>query len=261
MIKTSTHDGITTIAFDRPETLNALTRELGEQALCALRDAAASGAKAVVLTGTGRAFSAGADLVGFSAVGAQGGEALAQSVGRDMREAMNPLSEAIADSPIPVISAVNGPCVGGGVGIALAADVAIAARSAYFLLPQVTQLGIVPDLGATWALPRKLGRARALGASLLGERIDAERAEAWGLIWKCVDDAALMDEAMAIARQLARSPSAAVRATRALIDAAPSATLHTQLEQERLCQVEFVGSAFFREAVARFVTVSSNLGR
>lgn len=261
MIKTSTHDGITTITFDRPEALNALTRELGEQALCALRDAAASGAKAVVLTGSGRAFSAGADLVGFSALAVRGGEALAQGVGRDMQEALNPLSEAIADSPIPVISAVNGPCVGGGVGIALAADVVIAARSAYFLVPQVAQLGIVPDLGATWELPRKVGRARALGASLLGERIPAERAEAWGLIWRCVDDAALMDEAMAIALQLARSPSAAVRATRTLIDAAPCTTLPAQLEQERLWQAEFVGSEFFHEAVARFAAASSRKGK
>jgi len=261
MIKTSTHDGITTITLDRPETLNALTRELGERALGALRDAAASGAKAVVLTGSGRAFSAGADLVGFSDLAAQGGEALAQGVGRDMQEALNPLTEAIADSPIPVISAVNGPCVGGGVGIALAADVVLAARSAYFLIPQVAQLGIVPDLGATWELPRRIGRARALGASLLGERIAAERAEAWGLVWKCVDDAALMDEATAMARQLARLPSAAVRATRTLIDAAPRTTLPAQLEQERLWQVEFLGSDFFRAAVARFVAASSREGK
>ena len=252
MVKVSEQDGIVTIAFDRPEALNALTRELGEQALIAFRNAVAGGARTVVLSGSGRAFSVGADLAMCAEMMAGGPEVVPREIGRDMQEVLNPLTRAIAESPIPVVCAVHGPCVGGSLGVALAADVVIAARSAYFLVPQVAQLGIVPDLGATWSLPRLLGRSRALGLALLGERIDAAQAEQWGLIWRCVDDAALWDEALAVAQRLARVPAAVVRATRTLIDAAPHVPLVDQLEAERLLQVEFLGTEFFRGAVARF---------
>jgi 2-(1,2-epoxy-1,2-dihydrophenyl)acetyl-CoA isomerase len=255
MIKTSTYDGVVTIALDRPEALNALTRELAQAVLDALRNAIVDGARAVVLTGTGRAFSAGADLVAAAPAVVNG--TAAGRIGRDMREATSPLIEAIGDSSVPVVCAVNGPCVGGAVGLALAADIVVAARSAYFLIPQVATLGIVPDLGATWQLPRLLGRARALGAQLLGERIPAQRAQDWGLIWKCVADESLADEAMSIACRLAGVSAASMRATRRLTDAAPGATLAGQLEQERRLQVELADSDFFRVAVERFMATSS----
>ncbi|MGO4393636.1 enoyl-CoA hydratase-related protein [Variovorax sp. M-6] len=256
MIKTTLQDGIATIAFDRPEALNALTRETGTLGLAALQGAIRDGARAVILTGNGRAFCAGADLAvaGQLANGVtQGGE---EDIGLRMQETLNPLVQAISSSPVPVISAVNGACVGGGAGLALAADMVLAARSAYFLLPQAPVLGFVPDLGATWQLPRMIGRSRAFGMSLLGERITAEQAQAWGLVWKCVDDAVLMDEAMALARKLAAIPSSALCATRELLDAAPEATLPDQLEQERLIQMELLRSPFFREACARFASAS-----
>ncbi|WP_454752832.1 enoyl-CoA hydratase-related protein [Cupriavidus necator] len=252
-------DGVVTITFDRPQALNALTRELCEQALTALHAAAGRAARSIILTGRGRAFSAGIDLAMCAGMMDRDPEVVSREIGRDMLEVLNPLTRAVAESPIPVVCAVNGACAGGSLGIALAADVVIAARSAYFLVPQAA-LGIVPDLGATWALPRKVGRARALGMALLGERISAERAEAYGLIWRCVDDSALMDEARATARRLAATPAATIQTTRTLIDAAAKSTLADQLEVERLRQVEFLGSAFFRDACARFVTREKNQG-
>jgi 2-(1,2-epoxy-1,2-dihydrophenyl)acetyl-CoA isomerase len=256
MVEFSQQDAIATIAFNRPEALNALSESLMKQATAALTQAATGGARAIVLTGVGRAFSAGGDLEGFAEVIARGHEVVPREIGRWMRESFHLLVEAIARSPIPVVAAVNGPCAGGAVGVALAADVVIAARSAYFLVPQVAQLGIVPDLGATWALPRNVGRARGLSAALLGERITGERAEAWGLIWKCVDDTTLMHEATAIAQRLAGAPAGVVHATRALIDAAPRTTLADQLEAERAAQIEFLGTEAFRKAVARFIAAS-----
>lgn len=250
MVKVDLEDGVATLTLDRPQVLNALTRELALAALVALREVVAGGARAILLTGAGRAFSSGADL--GSAAPAVASGAIAEQVGRDMAQATNPLIEAIADAPVPVVCAVNGPCVGGGVGLALAADVVVAARSAYFLIPQVAALGIVPDLGATWELPRKIGRARALGMQLLGDRITAERAEQWGLIWQCVDDAGLREEALRIARLLASMPGDAVRAARALTDGAATATLAQQLESERQAQMRLLTGDFFRDAVLRF---------
>jgi 2-(1,2-epoxy-1,2-dihydrophenyl)acetyl-CoA isomerase len=258
MIKTTLQDGIATIAFDRPEALNALTRDTGTRGLAALQGAIREGARAVILTGNGRAFCAGADLAAAASLVnglAQDGE---EDIGLRMQETLNPLVEALSASPVPVISAVHGACVGGGAGLALAADLVLAGRSAYFMLPQAPLLGFVPDLGATWQLPRRVGRSRAFGMSLLGERIPAEQAQAWGLVWKCVDDAVLMDEAMALARKLAAIPSAALRATRELLDAAPDTTLHDQLEQERLVQMKLLRSPFFQEACARFASSSSS---
>ncbi|RQO61247.1 enoyl-CoA hydratase [Variovorax sp. KBW07] len=256
MIKTTLQDGIATIAFDRPEALNALTRETGTLGLAALQGAIRDGARAVILTGNGRAFCAGADLAVAGQLVNDATPDGEEDIGLRMQETLNPLAQAISSSPVPVISAVNGACVGGGAGLALAADMVLAARSAYFQLPQVPVLGFVPDLGATWQLPRMIGRSRAFGMSLLGERITAEQAQAWGLVWKCVDDAVLMDEAMALARRLSAISPDALRAMRELFDAAPDATLPDQLEQERLVQMKLLHSPFFREACARFAAGS-----
>ncbi|PWW45971.1 2-(1,2-epoxy-1,2-dihydrophenyl)acetyl-CoA isomerase [Melaminivora alkalimesophila] len=242
------------ITLGRPEVLNALSRELAERTMAALEDATGQGARAIVLAGAGRAFSAGADLAGFDELRQKDVASVPAAIGRDMREVLNPLTQAIAESPVPVVCAIQGACAGGSVGVALAADVVLMARSSYLLIPQVAQLGIVPDLGATWWMPRLAGRARALGAMLLGERVGAEQAAAWGLVWACVDDAALADEALRLAERLARTPSAVVRATRELVDAAPEATLVEQLEAERQVQIGFLGTAHFHERVARFLT-------
>jgi 2-(1,2-epoxy-1,2-dihydrophenyl)acetyl-CoA isomerase len=250
------HSDVAVITLNRPQALNALVRSMGEQALAALHEAVATGARSIVLTGVGRAFCAGADLAAIAEGFNSSPDDVAQSIGSDMLKVFNPLSLAIAQAPIPVVCAVNGPCVGGGVGLALAADIVIAARSAYFLVPQVASLGVVPDLGATWELPRAMGRARALGAMLLGERMGAEQAQDWGLIWQCVDDAALLDQALSLASRLANVPAETVQAARQLVDAAPHTTPANQLDAERALQVRFLGTAFFRERVARFLSSS-----
>lgn len=253
-VRREVHDGIATLTLDRAQALNALGPPLLEALLAALRACTADDrVRAIVLTGAGRAFSGGGDIGYFGDVLAGGPAHAQQEIGRGMEEVGNPITQAIADCAVPVVAAVNGPCVGAGVGIALAADVVIAARSAYFLVPQVPQLGAVPDLGATWSLPRLLGRSRALGMALLGERIDAAKAEQWGLIWRCVDDAALSEEAHAIASRLGQASAAALRDTRQLIDAASDNTLARQLHDECVAQRRHVAGAFFNNACARFL--------
>ena len=241
------------IRLARPEAMNALNVELVEAVLDAFRDIVAQGsARAVLITGSGRAFSAGGDLSHFARTRSTHGENAARRIGEFMEAGGNALVEAIVGSPLPVVCAVNGPCVGGAVGIALAADMVLAARSAYFLIPQVEQLGVVPDFGATWVLARHLGRARALGLALLGERLGAERAEQWGLIWRCVDDERLEAEAIALVQRLARLPAAAIGATRALLDSATGSDCTTQLARERKVQMQMLDSDHPWQAFARF---------
>jgi len=247
------HDGIARLSFSRPEVLNALNVELLTEAVACLTELRQrDDVGAVVITGEGRGFSAGADL---SLAGQQLGTdaSVAQQVGYYMDNYAHPLVEAIFTFPAPVVAAVNGPAVGGGAGIALAADIVIAARSAYFMIVQPARLGLVPDLGATWLLQRLVGRARALGVSLLGERINAEQAERWGMIWKCVDDETLLPQAMAVASRLTQIPRLTLQATRELTDTATRLELFEQMKRERDRQLELCSSAFFGDAVAAFV--------
>jgi 2-(1,2-epoxy-1,2-dihydrophenyl)acetyl-CoA isomerase len=253
-VRGALQDGVTTLTLDRAEALNALSPPLMAELAQALRAAGDDErTRAIVLTGAGRAFSAGGDIGWFGEVLAGGGLHAQAEIGRYMEDVGNPLTQAIAECPVPVVAAVNGPCVGGAVGIALAADVVLAARSAYFLVPQVSQLGAVPDLGATWLLSRLLGRSRALGIALLGERIDAAQAEQWGLVWRCIADGDLQAEARALAQRLGRASAAALRDTRRLIDAAPAHSLEQQLACERTAQRRHVAGPFFHDACARFL--------
>lgn len=253
LVLSTLQDDVATITLNQPESLNAIGPEMLEALMAALRACAAGPARALVLTGAGRAFSPGADVKWFGAQAA-GGTAHAQSAISRFQADGSALTQAIAEFPLPVVAAVNGPCAGAGAAVALAADVVLAARSAYFLIPQVSQLCIVPDLGATWILPRLVGRGRALAACVLGERIDAARAEQWGLIWRCVDDADLPEQAAAAARRLASGSAAAVRDTRRLIDAAFATPLEGQLNAEVELQRSHLGADFFREACGRFLT-------
>lgn len=248
--------GVARLTFARPEVLNALNVAL-------LREAAAhldavrrrDDVRALVITGAGRGFSAGADLSAVADWREEQG-AIEQQVAHYMDAYGHPLIEAILDFPAPVVCAVNGPAVGGGAAIALAGDIVVAAQSAYFLIVQPARLGLVPDLGATWFLQRLVGRARALGIALLGEKVSAEQAQQWGMIWRCVADDALLAVAMALAAQLAQTAPGVVRATRELNDAATRAELVQQMKEERERQVVLSQSPVFRAGVAGFRTTA-----
>ncbi len=215
-------------------------------------------ARALLLTGEGKAFCAGADLSGMRATyggvpGDSDGRTLGQRTADIMREQSNRLVQELRELPIPVVCALNGAAVGGGVGLALAADVVIAASSAYFYLPSLPRLGIVPDLGATWFMSRLVGRARAAGFMLSGNRLSAERAERWGLVWACVDDAALLVEALTVARRLAAQPAHAVLEVRHALDAADRCSLAEQLDYEAERQRELIDRPEFAEGVRAFI--------
>jgi len=241
------------LRFNIPARLNPLTMPLQQAlraALARLRDAGDVGA--LVLTGAGRSFCVGADL---GSMGADAGAdaSLGQRTADAMEALSNPLIEDLRSLPFPVVSAVNGAAAGAGVGIALAADVVLAARSAYFYLPFMPRLGIVPDLGTTWFLERLVGRARALGLSMLGERLPAEQAAQWGLIWSCVDDGALQAQALALAQRLARLPAHAAVELRAAYESAARQPLADQLRYEAQRQRELIDRPTFAEGVQAFL--------
>jgi 2-(1,2-epoxy-1,2-dihydrophenyl)acetyl-CoA isomerase len=245
-------DGIATLTLNYPEKLNPIAIPLQED----LRDALARLAedrsvRCAILTGAGRAFCVGADLSGMGADPAD--ERSRGERSNDMMTRIsNPIIMALRELPIPVVAAVNGPAAGAGVGIALACDIVVAARSAYFYLPFMPRLGIVPDLGTTWFLPRLVGSARAMGMSLLGDRLPAEQAEQWGLIWSCVDDEALPGEARGVARKLAALPAHAIAEIRAAYAASAESGLAEQLRYEATRQRELIDRETFAEGVAAF---------
>lgn len=167
-------------------------------------------------------------------------------------ERMNPVVQALKELPVPVVCAINGVAAGGGVGLALAGDLVVAAKSSYFYLPFFPSLGAVPDMGATWALPRAIGRARALGLALTGEKLPAQTAQEWGLIWACVEDDRLETESRRLARRLAAMPRHSILEARAIFAAAETNTLAQQLDLERARQMELVDGESFAEGVRAF---------
>lgn len=242
---------IAILSLNIPSRLNPLTRPLQEALraqLARLRDEGE--VRAVVLTGAGRAFCVGADLGGMEAT-ASG--SLGAQVAHEMETLSNRLIEDLRSMPFPVVNAINGPVAGAGVGVALAADVVIAARSAYFYLPFMPRLGIVPDLGSTWFLERLVGRARAVGMSLLGERLSGEQAAQWGLVWSCVEDAELRTQAVAVAHRLARLPAHAAKEIRAAYESAASQSLVGQMSYEAQRQRELIDHPDFGEGVKAFM--------
>ena len=244
--------GVVTLTLNLPEKLNAMAIPLQVE----LREAIARVAsditvRAAVLTGSGKAFSVGADLTSLKDAPVD------RSLGGQMADWMEtvsiPLIQELRSLPVPLVCSVNGPAAGAGVGLALCGDVVIAARSAYFYLPFLPRLGIVPDLGCTWAIPRLAGRARSMGMALLDERLTAERAAQWGLIWDCVDDTLLGATATRLASQLGNLPQHAVLEARAAFDAAEAHTLEQQLHYEKERQRELVERPEFAEGVAAFL--------
>lgn len=242
---------VAVLSLHVPTRLNPLTLDIQR----GLRDRLArlcdeGTTRALVLTGSGKAFCVGADL---SSMGpAAGGGSLGQRTADTMAELSNRLIADIRALPFPVVSAVNGPAAGAGVGLALSADVVLAARSAYFYLPFMPKLGIVPDLGTTWFLERSIGRARAVALTLLADRLSAEQAVQWGLIWACVDDAVLRQEALAVAQRLARLPAHAAREIRHAYESAGSVPLEAQMHYEAERQRELIDRPEFAEGVKAF---------
>lgn len=246
-------DGIATVAIDNPRKMNALTGALYAAIRGALQAISADpSARVVVLTGAGKAFSVGADLDSLKKSG-HAGTTLGEETAELMRSVCGPLIEDMRSFPLPIVAAVNGVTAGAAVGVALAADVVIAARSAYFYLPFVPKLGILPDLGATWFLSRLLTRSRTNGLTLLGERLSAEQAANWGLIWSCVDDEAFPGEVRAMCERLAALPPGMALETRRAYDAAELHTLAAQLDYERQRQQSLLDSEAFAEGARAFL--------
>lgn len=202
------HSGsVARIRINRPNVLNALDRPTLEELIAALDQVRDEGrARALILTGEGRAFCAGVDLAAAGLTDRRAGAA--PDSGLVLESHFNPLVERLVALPVPIVSAVNGPAAGGGCSLALAGDIVLAARSAYFLQAFVN-LGLVPDVGSTWLLPRLIGKARAQAMMMLAERIPAETAESWGMIHRAVDDDVLAAEAEAMAARLSSGPTVA----------------------------------------------------
>ena len=238
------------ITLNRPERLNSFNGAMHE-ALAAALDAlerADPPVRALLLSGAGRGFCAGQDLADRAV--APGGEP--PDLAHSLETRYNPLVRRLRALPMPIVCAVNGVAAGAGANIALACDIVVAARSASFVQP-FCKLGLVPDSGGTWLLPRAVGTPRAMALAMLGERIDAERAKAWGMIWDCVDDAELGAHAEALAVHLASRPTAGLARMKRAIHAAAGHTLDEQLDLERDLQREAGRSDDYREGVAAFM--------
>jgi 2-(1,2-epoxy-1,2-dihydrophenyl)acetyl-CoA isomerase len=241
--------GVLSLTLNRPDKLNAFNPEMHKllrEALEEARDEA--GVRAVLLTGSGRGFCAGQDLSERNVSADAAPIDLSVSLGSHY----NPLVRRLRALPKPVVCAVNGVAAGAGANIALACDIVLAARSASFV-QSFSKLGLVPDSGGTYFLPRLVGSARAMGLALLAERLSAEDAERWGLIWKAVDDARLMEEASAIARIFAVGPTKGYGLIKKALHASAGNSLDSQLDLERDLQREAGLSADYREGVGAFM--------
>lgn len=225
-------DGVATVLLDRPETLNSMNDDLMLDITAAMRRIESDDrVRVAVLTGAGRGFCAGADLNGFGDDPTTAHED-AEASSDSMAEVFNPAMRAVKNCRVPTIARVNGPAAGGGLGLALACDIAIAGASAFFVATFGPRLGIVPDLGSTWTLPARLGGARAMGMAMLGDRIPANQAAEWGLIWKAVDDEQLDTAVAEAADVLKRTSPEAMRRIRESIDSASSRSFSEQLDVE-----------------------------
>jgi 2-(1,2-epoxy-1,2-dihydrophenyl)acetyl-CoA isomerase len=241
----SDRGAVRTLTLNRPATLNSFTAAMHGQLLPAL-DAAATDAsvRAVVVTGAGRAFCAGQDL-----------RDPAMTAGVDVGDVIErfyrPLATRVRSMPVPVIAAVNGVAAGAGANLALCCDLVVAARSASFI-QAFSKIGLVPDCGGTWLLPRLVGRARALGLAMTGDKLPAEEAARIGLIWQCVDDAELVATVAALADRLAGMPSKALAETRRALDAAMPLDFGAALALEAEAQRALGAGHDFAEGVAAF---------
>lgn len=241
-------DGVARLTLNRPDRLNSFTVEMHEEIADALALVQADAEiRALLLTGAGRGFCAGQDLGDRSV--APGGEPV--DLGDSIDRFYGPLIRTLAGMNKPTVCAVNGVAAGAGANIAFACDIVFAARSAKFI-QSFANIGLIPDSGGTWVLPRLVGQARALGLAMTGQPLAAEEAEAWGLIWKCVDDDALDAAASALAAKFAQGPTRGLVATKHAIRASALKSLEKQLIVERDLMRELGRSADYQEGVAAF---------
>jgi 2-(1,2-epoxy-1,2-dihydrophenyl)acetyl-CoA isomerase len=237
--------GIARLTLNRPDRLNSFTAEMHGEVAQALSEVERTGARVLVLTGAGRGFCAGQDLSDPAVAPGAGGADL----GVALEERYNPLIRRLAALPMPVIAAINGVAAGAGANIALACDIVLAARSARFI-QSFSNIGLIPDSGGTWTLPRHVGQARALGLAMTGQPLSAEQAESWGLIWRCVDDDKLAEETETLAAKFAQAPTAGLAETKRLMRAGLG--FDAALDAERDSQRALGRSADYAEGVEAF---------
>jgi 2-(1,2-epoxy-1,2-dihydrophenyl)acetyl-CoA isomerase len=249
LVLITTEGAVRTLTLNRPAALNSFTGAMHTQLLAALNDAAADATvRALIVTGAGRGFCAGQDLNDPEMSTPDGS---APDVGAVIERHYTPLALRIRSMPVPVVAAVNGVAAGAGANFALGCDMVVAARSASFI-QAFSKIGLIPDCGGTWLLPRLLGRARALGLALTGDKLPAEEAQRIGLIWQCVDDAALRDSAMTLATRLAAMPTKALADTRLALDSASMLDYGQALALEASLQRELGRAHDFAEGAAAF---------
>jgi 2-(1,2-epoxy-1,2-dihydrophenyl)acetyl-CoA isomerase len=242
-------DGYHIVTLNRPDKLNSFTVQQHADLKVALDKAEADkSCRAVILTGAGRGFCAGQDLAD-RAVTIKAGEI--PNIGDTLGLHYNPLIRRLAAFPVPVICAVNGIAAGAGANIALACDIVVAAKSAKFL-QAFAKIGLMPDAGGTWSLPRLVGSARARAHAMLAEPIDAATAESWGMIYKAVDDAQLMPTVEAMAQKFAHASTTALMAIREAFAQSDANTLAAQLDLERTMQAGLAAAPDYAEGVAAF---------
>lgn len=253
LVQITQSGAVRTLALNRPKSLNSFTGAMHEE-LRAAFEAAATDAevRCVVLTGVGRAFCAGQDLADPSVAPNLEPGAKPRDVGGAIERYYKPLALRIRSMPVPVVAAVNGVAAGAGANIAFGCDLVIAARSASFI-QAFSKIGLIPDAGGTWLLPRLVGRAASLGLAMLGDKLGAEEAQRLGLIWKCVDDAAFADEVQTTAARLASLPTKALAATRNAIDAAQHLSFADAMSHEADVQRVLGGGHDYLEGVAAFM--------
>lgn len=241
--------GVARLTLNRPDSLNSFNTQMHEEVRAALQEVKNDRAvRCLLLTANGRGFCAGQDL-GDRSVAA--GDTV-PDLGESVEKNYNPLIRTLTTLEMPVICAVNGVAAGAGASIALACDIVLAARSASFV--QVfCKIGVVPDSGGTWNLPRAVGLPRARGLALLGDKLSAEQAETWGMIWKCVDDEQLQDEALRMARHFASQPTRGLALIKQALLASTANTLEDQLELEKESMRAAGRTADYREGVAAFM--------
>lgn len=237
-------NGIAVIVFNRPDVMNALNTQMRVEITDAVTRSARD-ARVVVLTGRGRAFCSGQDLGDRS-------NAANLDLERTLRDEYVPMLRAIYDCPVPTISAVNGPAAGAGANLALAADVVIATESAYFV-QAFTRIGLIPDAGGTWLLPRQVGLAKAMGAALFAEKVSAKQASDWGMIWEYAADDAFEDTWKRRAQHLANGPTAAYARVKQAMQASFDNSLDAQLMLEAKLQGQCGQTRDFKEGVVAFM--------